>query len=222
MRVSDQLRASGRVSRGRIGVQIGPVNKEVAESIGLGKPHGAQVIGVEPGAPAEKAGVEAGDIIVRFDGKAIEKSSDLPRLVGATKPGSKASLTVFRRGANKELTVTIAEIEADKPVKKAAERDGKPKAAGAAPVLGLIVSELSEAQRKELKIKGGVRVESAAEGAARAGLREGDVIVAVANTEIDSVKAFEAIVVKLDKAKSVVVLVRRGEMAQYAVIRPAR
>lgn len=222
MRVSDQLRASGRVSRGRIGVQIGPVSKEVAESIGLGKPHGAQVIGVESGTPAEKAGVEAGDIIIKFDGKAIEKSSDLPRLVGATKPGSKASLTVFRRGASKELTVIIAELEADKPAKKAADKAGKPKAAGTSQLLGLTVSELTEEQRKELKIKGGVRVESATEGAARAGLREGDVIVAVANVEVDSVKSFETVVGKLDKAKPVVVLVRRGDMAQYAVIRPVR
>ncbi len=222
MRVSDQLRSSGRVSRGRIGVQIGPVNKEVAESIGLGKPHGAQVIGVEPGTPAERAGVEAGDIITKFDGKPIEKSSDLPRLVGGTKPGSKAVLTVFRRGASKELTVTIAEIESDKPARKSSEKDGKPKAAGSSQALGLTVSELSDAQRKELKIKGGVRIESATEAAARAGLREGDVIVAVANVEVDSVKAFESVVGKLDKAKPVVVLVRRGEMAQYAVIRPAR
>lgn len=222
MRVSDQLRASGRVSRGRIGVQIGPVNKEVAESIGLGKTHGAQVIGVEPGTPAEKAGVEAGDIITKFDGKAIEKSSDLPRLVGGTKPGSKAILTVFRRGTSKELTVTIAEIEADKPAKKTVDKEGKPKAAGTSQALGLTVSELPEGHRKELKIKGGVRVEAAIEGAARAGLREGDVIVAVANSEVDSVKSFEAIVGKLDKSKPVAVLVRRGEMAQYAVIRPAR
>ncbi len=222
MRVSDQLRASGRVSRGRIGVQIGPVSKEVAESIGLGKPNGAQVIGVEPGTPAEKAGVEAGDIIIKFDGKAIEKSSDLPRLVGATKPGSKASVTVFRRGASKELIVTIAEIEADKSTKKAIDKGSKPKAAGASQVLGLTVSELPEDQRTELRIKGGVRVESATEGAARAGVREGDVIVAVANVEVDSVKAFEAVVGKLDKGKSVVLLLRRGDMAQYAVIRPVR
>jgi serine protease Do len=222
MRVSDQLRASGRVSRGRIGVQIGPVSKEVAESIGLGKPNGAQVIGVEPGTPAEKAGVEAGDIIIKFDGKAIEKSSDLPRLVGATKPGSKASVTVFRRGASKELIVTVAEIEADKSTKKAIDKGSKPKAAGASQVLGLTVSELPEDQRTELRIKGGVRVESATEGAARAGVREGDVIVAVANVEVDSVKAFEAVVGKLDKGKSVVLLLRRGDMAQYAVIRPVR
>nr|WP_315234553.1 DegQ family serine endoprotease [uncultured Albidiferax sp.] len=221
-RVSEQLRVSGRVSRGRIGVQIESVSKEVAESVGLGKAQGAFVRGVETGSPAEKAGVEAGDIITKFDGKAIEKSSDLPRLVGNTKPGSKSSLTVFRRGASKDLNVLIAEIEDDKPVKKASSKEDKPKASSAGQLLGLAVSELSDAQKKELKIKGGVKVDSATEGAARAGVKEGDVIVAIANTEVNNVKEFEAAVAKMDKSKPVNLLFRRGEWAQYALIRPAK
>ena len=223
VRVSDQLRASGRVSRGRIGVQIDQVTKEVAESIGLGKPQGALVRGVETGSPAEKAGVEAGDIITKFDGKPIEKSSDLPRMVGGTKPGTKSSLTVFRRGATKDLSVMIAEIEPEKPVKKAAAvPEEKPKQSPAAQVLGLTVSEITDVQKKELKIKGGVKVDAAAEGAAKAGVREGDVIVAIANMEVANVKEFDAAVAKIDKTKSVNVLFRRGEWAQYALIRPAR
>lgn len=98
IRVSDQLRASGKVTRGRIGVQIGPVTKDVAESIGLGKAEGALVSAVEPDSPAAKAGVEPGDVITKFDGKSIEKVSDLPRLVGNTKPGTKSAITVLRRG----------------------------------------------------------------------------------------------------------------------------
>lgn len=222
VRVSEQLRVSGRVSRGRIGVQIDQVTKDVAESIGLGKAQGALVRGVEVGSPAEKAGVEAGDIITKFEGKLVEKSSDLPRMVGGTKPGTRSVLTVFRRGSYKDLTVTIAEIEADKPVRKAADKEEKPKASSAGQSLGLAVSELSEAQKKELKIKGGVKVDTAADAAARAGLREGDVIVAIANTEVATMKEFEAAVSKLDKNKAVNVLFRRGEWAQYAVIRPAR
>jgi serine protease Do len=109
VRVSDQLRTSGRVTRGRIGVQIDQVSKEVAESIGLGSPRGALVRGVEPNSPAARAGVEPGDIILKFDGKDIDKSVDLPRLVGNTKPGSKSTLSVFRRGGQRELTVTVAE-----------------------------------------------------------------------------------------------------------------
>jgi serine protease Do len=222
-RISEQLRTTGKVSRGRIGVQIGPVSKDVAESIGLGKPQGALVSGVEPGSPAEKAGVEAGDIVVKFDGKAIDKFSDLPRMVGNTKPGSKSTVTVFRRGATKDLSLTIAEVEADKPVKKAAAKEEKPsKSSAAGQVLGLTVSDLNDAQKKELKVKGGVKVDAAVEGAARAGVREGDVILAIANTEVASVKEFEAALAKADKTKPVNVLVRRGDWAQYAVIRPTK
>jgi serine protease Do len=221
-RVSDQLRTTGRVSRGRIGVQIDQVSKEVAESIGLAKAQGALVRGVEAGAPAALAGVEAGDIILKFGGTAIEKSADLPRLVGNTKPGSKSTLTIFRRGASKELSVTIAEFEDDKTAKKVAPKEMKPKAATAAQGFGLVVSDVTEVQKKELKIKGGVRVDAASEGAERAGLREGDVIVSIANTEVGSVKEFEAVLAKVDKSKAINVLFRRGEWAQFTLIKPAK
>ena len=222
MRVSDQLRVSGRVTRGRIGVQIDQVSKEVAESIGLGKPQGALVRGVEAGAPAEKAGIEAGDIITKFDGKIIEKSSDLPRLVGSVKPGTRATVTVFRRGATRDVTVRIAEVEPEKSVQRVASAQSKPPVAGPAQALGLVVSELAEPEKKELKLRGGVRVETADGASARAGLREGDVIVAIANTEVLNVKEFEQVLAKTDKSKSVNVLFRRGEWAQYALIRPNR
>ena len=223
IRVSDQLRVSGRVTRGRIGVQIGQVTKDVAESIGLGKAQGALVTGVETGSPADKAGVEAGDIITRFDGKQIDKVADLPRLVGNTKPGSKSTVTVFRRGASRDLTVTIAEIEPDsKPVTKASEREEKPKASAAAQQIGLSVTDLTEAQKKEFKLKGGVLVAAAAEAAARAGLREGDIILSVANTQVSGVKEFEVALGKADKNKPINVLYRRGEWSQYALIKPAR
>ena len=222
IRVSDQLRSTGRVTRGRIGVQIEQVSKEIAESIGLGRPQGALVRGVEAGAPADKAGIEAGDIITRFDGKVIEKSSDLPRLVGNVKPGTRSPITVFRRGTSRDLMVTIAEIEAEKPARRAAAPEAKPPVAGPAQVIGLVVAELNDAQKKELKLRGGVRVESVDGAAARAGLREGDVIVAIANAEVLSVKDFEQSLAKIDKTKTVNVLFRRGELAQYALIRPGR
>ncbi len=222
-RVSEQLRTSGRVSRGRIGVSIDNVTKDIAESIGLGKPQGALVRSVEAGAPAEKAGVEAGDIITKFDGKIIEKSSDLPRLVGSVKPGTKSTVTVFRRGAVKDLAVTVAEVEPEKPKAKVVTKaEETPKPSGAGQTVGLAVAELTDAQKKELKLKGGVRVTAATESAARAGLREGDVIIAVANVEVNSVAEFDAALGKADKAKPVNVLFRRGEMAQFALIRPAR
>ena len=222
MRVSDQLRTAGRVTRGRIGVQIGPVTKDVAESLGLGKAQGALVTGVESGSPAEKAGVEAGDIITKFEGKPIEKVADLPRLVGNAKPGSKSSLTVFRRGQSKDLAVTIAEIEPDKVATKTADKEERAKSSNAGQHVGLVVRDLTDAQKRELKLKGGVVVTAASEGAARAGLREGDIILALANSEVLSVKDFEAVLGKVDKTKTLSVLFRRGEWAQYALIRPAR
>jgi serine protease Do len=220
IRVSDQLRASGRVIRGRIGVRIAPVTKEVAESIGLGKPLGALVQGVEPGTPAEKAGIEAGDIIVKVDGRAVDKSGDLPRYIGGIKPGSKSMLQVFRRGNYKDVAVTVAELEADKP--RAATPSEAPSSAAAKSHLGLTVSDLSESQKKELRVRGGVHVDSVEGAAARAGVREGDVVLSIDNTELADVKQFTAVVGKLDKNKAVTLLVRRGEWVNYIVIRPAR
>ena len=218
MRVSDQLRASGRVIRGRIGVTIAPVTKEVAESIGLGKPTGALVQGVEAGGPADKAGIEAGDIITKVDGKAVDKSGDLPRIVGGTKPGSKTTLHVFRRGANRDIAVTVAEFEPEKPRRVA--QGGETQPAQPKTVIGLAVSDLTEAQKRELKLRGGVRVETAEGSAARAGMREGDVIVTLDNTEVTDAKQFSTLVAKADKSRPISAMVRRGEWTNYVVIRP--
>ena len=216
MKVADQLRTSGKVTRGRIGVSIAPVTKEVAESIGLGKAMGALVQGVEPGTPADKAGLEAGDIITQFNGTTIENGADLPRLVGATKPGTTSALKVFRRGAYKDLKVTVAELDA--PTSTAAKSAPAKLAANA---LGLSLVDLNAAQKRELRQSGGVLVEKVQGPAARAGLRPGDVILSVANVQVADVKQFEATLAKVDKARPVSVLVRRGEWAQYEVIRPA-
>ncbi len=221
VRVSEQLRATGKVQRGRLGVQIDQVSKEVAESLGLSKAQGALVRGVEQGSPAEKAGLEPGDIILKFEGKTIEKSSDLPRMVGNTKPGTRSAIQVWRRGSFKDMHITVGEFEADKPVKKASAAE-KPQAGNITKVLGLTVSELTDAQKKELKLRGGVRVDAVAEPASRAGIQEGDVILALANIETPNVQTLEALTAKLDRSKPVSLLIRRGEWAQYTVIRPTR
>jgi serine protease Do len=221
-RVADQLRANGRVIRGRIGVTIAPVTKEVAESIDLGAPRGALVQGVEKDQAADKAGVEAGDIILRVDGKAVDKSADLPRLIGGIKPGTRASLQVFRRGATKELTVVVGEVEADRPVRRASGEATPSPSATVKSVLGLSVSDLTEAQKKDLRVRGGVRVDAVEGAAARAGLREGDVVLALNNVDVADSKQFQAATGKLDKNKAATLLVRRGEWVNYIVIRPAK
>jgi serine protease Do len=127
---------------------------------------------------------------------------------------------VFRRGSAKELSVTIGEFEVEKPVARK-DREEKPRSTSAGQAFGLTVSELSDAQKKEFKLKGGVRVDAAVDAALRAGLREGDVIVAISNVEIAGVREFESVLARLDKSKPINVLFRRGEWAQYAVIRPS-
>jgi serine protease Do len=218
IRVSDQLRATGRVIRGRIGVSIGQVSKEVAESLGLGKPTGALVQGVESGSPADKAGVEPGDIILKVDGKVVEKSGDLPRLIGATKPGSRTTLQVLRRGSTRDIAVTVGEFEPEKPRRAAG---GEPREGGASKLpFGLTVTDTTEAQRKELRIRGGVRVDAVEGPAARAGLREGDVIVAFDNQEVTDAKQFATLVKKAEGSRPVPLVVNRGGSTNLLVLRP--
>ncbi len=220
MRVADQLRSTGRVVRGRIGVQIAPVTKEVAETIGLGKPSGALVQNAEPGGPADKAGVEPGDIITKVDSRVVEKTGDLPRIIGEIKPGTKVTLQVFRRGSSKDIVVTVAEFEADKPAQRASAPPASAPLAKSA--FGLTVTDLSEAQKRELRLRGGVRVEAVDGAAAKAGLLEGDVLLSIDNAEIADVKQFNQLAQRAEKAKAISVLVRRGDAVNYLVIRPAR
>ncbi|TCS34339.1 serine protease Do [Paucimonas lemoignei] len=217
MRVAEQLKTTGKVTRGRIGVQIGEVTKDVAESLGLSRAQGAQVQRVEPGSPAEKGGVETGDIILKYNGTNIERSSDLPRLVGNTKPGSRATISVWRKGATRDLQLTIAEMEPEKTAKK---ENGKTKPERTPNALGLSVTNLTEAQKRELNLDGGVLVDAAEGVSARAGLRAGDVILRLNNTDIKDAAQFNSLIAKLDPKKMAVLLVRRGDSSQFVPIRP--
>lgn len=216
MRVADQLRATGHVVRGRIGVGIAPVTPDVAKSLGLPAAHGALVRNVEPGSPAEKAGLEPGDIITQVNGRAIEREVDLPRVITSTAPGQTVRLQVFRRGAYKDYTLQVADLD------NTAKAQGKeqPSTAGEA-ALGLVVSDLTAQQKRALRLSGGVRVDSADPPASRAGLRTGDVILQIDNAKVSDLSQYNAIVAKLDKNKPVTLLVRRGDWVNYVVIRPA-
>ena len=219
MRVADQIRKTGKVTRGRLGVQISEVTTDVAESLGLGRARGAEVAMVEPGGPADKAGVKVGDIILKFNGKDIDRSSDLPRLVGGSAVGSRATVTVWRRGSQIDLPVTIVELQDEKsPTAKATPK--KPAPDQAPNALGLHVSDLSAAQKRELKTEAGVLVEFAEGRAASAGIRQGDVILQMNNVEITSAGQFNGLVAKLDAKKPVALLVRRENVSRYLVIRP--
>jgi serine protease Do len=219
MRVSNQLKVSGKVSRGRIGVAIAEVSKEVAESLGLTKARGALVRNVEPGAPADKAGLEAGDVILSFNDRLIDKSSDLPRIVGDTKPSTKATMQVWRKGAQKELSVVVADLEpAEKVAAKKPDADTAPNAKNSFKVA---VTELTDAKRRELGIKSGVEIQNLADGPlSKAGARVGDVIVRVADIDIITPKQFETALKALPKNKAVAVFIRRANSTIVIPVKP--
>ena len=221
MDVQNQLRASGKVSRGRLGVVIQEVSKELADSLGLSKPIGAVVNAVEKGGPAEKAGLEAGDVILKFDGKTINASADLPRMVGASRPGSRAVVQVWRKGATRDVSVTVGEMLEESQAARPS-RGAKP-AEQAPNRLGLVVSELTTEQKRELKMAAGLLIVDVRGSGARADLRPGDIIIAViskgATTEVKSVDQFNKLLAQFEKGSSVTLLIRRGEMQTFVTIK---
>jgi serine protease Do len=214
------LRQSGRVSRGRIGVVIQEVSKELAESFGLPKPMGALVNAVEKGGPAEKAGVEAGDIILKFDGKPVVSSSDLPRIVGSTKAGSKASIELWRKGATREITVVVGEMPEDRVASREPRRSRPTEQA--ANRFGFVVSDLTAEQKRDLKVNGGVIVEDIRNNR-RADVRPGDVITAVTGkgqtTDLKSAEQFTRLLAQLDRTSTITLHVRRGDTNLFVTVK---
>jgi serine protease Do len=218
--VQTQLQAKGRVSRGKIGVAIQEVSRDLATSFGLDKPRGALVVSVEKGSPAERAGVESSDIITRFDGKAVDSQSDLPRFVAAIRPGTKTELEIWRKGGARNLTVTVGEWEEDRVASREEPRPARP-AAEAANRLGLMVSELTAKQKEELKLGHGVVVTEVRPDA-RAELRRGDILLNVVHkgqhTEIRSVEQLNKLLAGLEKDAVITLQVRRGDSAAFVTV----
>ena len=187
LEVSKQLRAEGKVTRGRLGVRIQPMTKELAQSFKLKEPNGALIASVDPGSPADKAGLRPGDVVLAYNGDAIDDPNKLPRLVAATKPGVSATLRIWRDGKTEEVKFTAAELVAEQRTPKPApDKATKPNR------LGLVVSELPPAQRRALGIEYGLVIESA-EGS-RTPLRPGDVIVGVGRESFKSLEDFNRLI----------------------------
>jgi len=211
MEVVGQLKAGGKVSRGWLGVMIQEVTSDLAESFGLDRPRGALVSQVQDDSPAAKAGLQAADVILKFDGKLVENSGDLPRMVGAVKPGSKIPLEIWRKGKAQTVSVVLTELPSEDQV---AGKSGKSYSRG-----GLALSELTPDQRRELKIDHGLLVEEATGDAARAGIRTGDLILAVNNGKVATVEVFRKAIAAVPVGKSAAILVRRGEGSLYVPLK---
>ncbi len=224
MNVANQIKDKGKVTRGRIGVQIQDVSKETADAFALAKASGALVNSVEKGGPADKGGVESGDIIIKVDGRDVRSSSELPRIIAAVKPGTKITLTVWRKGMTKDLAVTVAELKED------AAGGPQPRRGGANPSkekakpnkMGLVLVDLTDEQKKELQIKNGVGIEDIT-GSVRGNVQPGDVILAIVNrgqaTDAKSADQVNAALGKLEKGASVTFRLKRGEQEFYSTLK---
>ena len=214
--ISNQLKVSGKITRGWLGIAIQEITKELAESFGMKNTNGALIAGVEKNSPADKGGLEPGDVITKFDGKAIIASSDLPRAVGATKPGKIAAVEILRKGAVKTLNIGIGEMPSDSSDTPAT---GKPAPKAEPNKIGLTLKELTPQQKKKLNGKNGLLVAESTGAAAQAGIRRGDVILGLNNSETQSVEAFNKQINAIAAGKSVAVLVQRGDNTLYVPIK---
>ena len=216
MDVMNQLKANGKVIRGWLGIAIQEVTKELSESFGMKNTNGALVAGIEKGAPAEKGGLQPGDVITKFDGKVIESSSDLPKAVGNTKPGRTVVAEVFRKGSVKTLNLTVGEMPSDQ-----AEVIANNKTPEKADVnrLGLVLKEAPPQQRKKMNGKKGLLVVDAQGSAAAAGIRRGDIVLALNNSEVESADAFAKEVATIPNGKTVALLILRNDETLYVPVK---
>jgi serine protease Do len=226
MNAVTQLRDKGRVTRGRIGVQIQEMTKETADAFGLKQANGALVNSVEKDGPAAKGGVQPGDIILKVEGRDVHSSNDLPRIITAIRPGTKINLSIWRKGTAKEIPVVIAEMKEDAAAANTPRRgtNPAPKEKAKPNRLGLVLSDLTDEQRKSIDLpSGGVLIEDVV-GVVRGNVHPGDVIVAIiqrgAPIEVKSAAQVNDYLAKLDKSAAVTLQVRRGDQTFYTTLKP--
>ena len=216
--IADQLKVSGKVSRGRIGVMIQEVTKELAESFGLSDGNGALVVSVEKGGPADRAGIKARDIILQFDEKIITTSADLPRTVGNTKPGAKISIQIWRDGSLKTVKVEVGETPSDEAAENRKLKQGKK--TDTSNRLGLALSEIPAEQKKQLEISNGLLVEDMQSGiASRSGVRIGDIILGFNSKDVNSVEQFNELLKQVKSGKNIALLVKRGDITTFITMK---
>jgi serine protease Do len=216
MNVVEQIKSQGYVSRGWLGVVIQDVTRELAESFGLSKPSGALISRVVDDSPAARAGFKTGDVILKFDGKEVETSSDLPPIVGRTKVGKEVDVEVMRNNKHTTLKVTIEELPKDEALTSNSTKPGR----FVDDRLSMEVADITPEQRKQFEVeKGGVMVMKVEQGPAiKAGIRPGDIILSINNTEIEDPHQFIEVAKKLPANKPIPVLVQRGGSAQFLAI----
>jgi serine protease Do len=220
MQVAAQLQANGKVTRGRIGVQIGDVSKDVALASGLSDQAGAMVSRVAPDGPAGEAGVEAGDIILSFDGKPISKWSDLPRVVGGTKPGKKVDMLVWRKGESITLAITVGDMPSSEQVASAPEP--VPAAPAGQTALGLTVVDLTDEERQSLDLKGGVKVTESSDAGASAGIVTDDIVLTIGNVDVTSANQFVKLASQAQAGKPLGMMVQRSGQTQWILLKPKK
>ena len=214
--ISNQLKSTGKITRGWLGIAIQELTKDLADSFGMKNTNGALIAGVEKNGPAEKGGLQAGDVILKFDNKSIITSGDLPRSVAMTKPGKIAAIEILRKGAAKNLNIGVGEMPSDpSDVNTSIKAPTKTETNK----IGLTLKELTPQQRKKLNGKNGLLVVDSSSAAAQAGIRRGDIILGLNNSDLQSVEQFNKQINSIAAGKTIAVLVQRDENTLYVPIK---
>ncbi len=207
LQVKDQIVTHGRVERARLGVSLQDLTQPLAESFGLKQPDGALISSVAPGSAAEKFELKPGDVITRIDGQPVQTGADVSTRIGASAPGTKVRLTVWRDRASRDLEVTLGAVEPSPAAQAAAETPGS---------LGLAVRPLTAAEKQQAKTGSGLLVESASGAAARAGIRPGDVLLSLNGQPVESAEQIRGVLA--DKPKHVALLIQRAEQRIFVPV----